>query len=66
MIESWPHCACDGCGETEYHRHSNTTRAQARAELKAGGSHAYAGDLDYWPRCVKRGIAARREASMNA
>lgn len=66
MIESWLQWTCDGCGETEYHPHSNTTRTQARSELKASGWRAYAGDLDYCPRCVKRGIAARRETEMNA
>lgn len=66
MLESWLQWTCDGCGETEYHVQSNVTRAQARAELKGAGWKYFSGDLDYCPRCVKRGIAARRETEMNA
>lgn len=66
MIETWQQWTCDGCGETEYAVGSNMTRAQVRSDLKEVGWQHFAGDLDYCAKCVKRGVAARRETDMNA
>tara|TARA_R110001592_G_scaffold29089_3_gene105850 strand:+ start:603 stop:734 length:132 start_codon:yes stop_codon:yes gene_type:complete len=40
-------------------------KADVRGDLKAQGWKHYPGDLDYCPKCVKSGAAARRETSMN-
>lgn len=66
MIETWRQWTCDGCGETENTTEPNKTKSEVRADLKASGWQHFAGDLDYCPRCVKLGVAARRETSMNA
>lgn len=42
----------------------NETKAEVRAALKECGWKHYKGGLDYCPRCVTRGVAARRITSM--
>ena len=66
VTKTWLQWTCDGCGETNTSTEPNETRTQARAGLKKNGWKHFAGDLDYCPKCVKRGIAARRETEMNA
>lgn len=66
MIETWYQWTCDGCGETDNSTVPNEAKSEVRSGLSKAGWKHYAGDLDYCPKCVKRGVAARRETGMNA
>lgn len=64
MVETWIQWTCDGCGETEYHGESNARKTEVRQHLKDHGWRSF-GPLDYCPKCIKKGNAARRETDMN-
>jgi hypothetical protein len=64
MIEVWHQWTCDGCGETETYPIPCTPLSDVRNYLKTGGWKCKVGGLDYCPKCVKNGKAAKNDKSL--